>query len=214
MAVPGRQWLGRLPCLLHIVIFLPLLCVTQQPSALDGNGSTALAVSAALGSVVALVTVTVTAILVLALAALDTCLSPVWWRVMVCASPHFAVALAASDFGGTDGIGAISDRIGCSDLSGSGATAQREAEAEVSTCGHSLLFSSRYRLAMETMMRASPAAAGVSFSVASSGDCGDHFVRKVSVIDASEGGGEIRYQTKAMTGGCCHGGAHRDELTF
>ena len=133
---------------------------------------------------------------------------------MVCASSHSSVTLAALDFGGTDGIGAISDRIGYSDLAGSGATAQSEAEAEVSACGHSSLFSLRYQLAMETMMRTSPAASGVSFSVASSGDCGDHFVHKVSVIDASEGGGEIRYQTKAMTGGYCHGGAHGDELTF
>ena len=124
---------------------------------------------------------------------------------MVCASPHFAVASAALDSGGTDDIGAINDHIGCSDSAGSGAMAQREAEAEVSACGHSLLSSSRHRSAMETMMCASPAAAaGVSFSAASSGDYGGHFVRNVSVINASEGDGEIRYQTKVMTGGCFH----------
>ena len=41
-----------------------------------------------------------------------------------------------------------------------------------------------------------------------------HFVWKVIVIDASEGHGEIKYQTKAMIGGCFHGGVQGDELTF
>jgi len=34
---------------------------------------------------------------------------------MVCVSSHLTVASAASDFGGTDGIGASSKGIGCSD---------------------------------------------------------------------------------------------------
>ena len=54
--------------------------------------------------------------------------------------------------------------------SGSGATAWR---AEVSAGELSLLFSSRYRSALETIMCTSPAAAVVCFFAASRGDCGD-----------------------------------------
>ena len=61
------------------------------------------------------VTVAAAAILVAALAALDSCLSPVWRQAMVYVSSYLAVALAASDFGHTDGISASSDSIGCSD---------------------------------------------------------------------------------------------------
>ena len=57
--------------------------------------------------------------------------------------------------------------------SGSGAMAWREAEEEVYVGGLSLLFSSRYCSALETIMRASPAATVVCFSAASRGDCGD-----------------------------------------
>ena len=57
--------------------------------------------------------------------------------------------------------------------SGSGAMAWREAEEEVYAGGLSLLFSSRYCSALETIMRASPAATVVCFSAASRGDCGD-----------------------------------------
>ena len=61
-------------------------------------------------------TVAAAAILLAALAAFDSCLSPVWRRAMVCASSHLTVASAASDFGGTDGIGTSSNGIGCSDV--------------------------------------------------------------------------------------------------
>ena len=60
--------------------------------------------------------VAATAILLAALAAFDSCLSPVWRQAMVRASPHSTVASAALDFGGTDGIGTSSDGIGYSDV--------------------------------------------------------------------------------------------------
>ena len=64
---------------------------------------------------VASVTVAATAILVEVLAALDSYLFTVWRRLVVCASSHLIVASAASDFRGTDGIGASSKGIGCLD---------------------------------------------------------------------------------------------------
>ena len=79
----------------------------------DGNGSPALAYWL---RQVLVVMVAATAILLAALAAFDSCLSPVWQRAMVQASSYLTVASAASDFGGIDGIGTSSNGIGCLDV--------------------------------------------------------------------------------------------------